>query len=267
MSALAAGDAERLLRFSAEAETHSGDQQCTPELLAELGMLVRADWVGYSELDFGRRRPVLTFERAENEFDPVSDPDMVSQFWSEFAPIHPIRQAALKGYVGALRVSDFGGRRALERSRFFNEWMRPKECRHSLELTIHSKPNSTHTFHFDRTAGRDFTARDRAVLDALEPRLARLAATARLRRRLSAALEELERSGSALVVQSQELTPREQEVLVWVARGKTNREIAELLMIASSTVRKHLENVFAKLGVGTRTAAVARVFHGEQAGS
>jgi DNA-binding CsgD family transcriptional regulator len=54
------------------------------------------------------------------------------------------------------------------------------------------------------------------------------------------------------------LTPREREVLGWVARGKTNSEIAKLLWIAPATVRKHLENVFSKLGVGTRTAAVAR---------
>ena len=55
-----------------------------------------------------------------------------------------------------------------------------------------------------------------------------------------------------------QLTVREREVLAWVARGKTNAEIAELLWLAPSTVRKHLENVYAKLGVRTRTAAVAR---------
>jgi DNA-binding CsgD family transcriptional regulator len=54
------------------------------------------------------------------------------------------------------------------------------------------------------------------------------------------------------------LTAREREVLAWVARGKTNAEIARLLWLAPSTVRKHLENVYAKLGVSTRTAAVAR---------
>jgi DNA-binding CsgD family transcriptional regulator len=41
-------------------------------------------------------------------------------------------------------------------------------------------------------------------------------------------------------------------------RGKTNADIAGLLWLAPSTVRKHLENVYAKLGVSTRTAAVAR---------
>ena len=55
------------------------------------------------------------------------------------------------------------------------------------------------------------------------------------------------------------LTRREREILAWVARGKTSSEIADTLWIAPSTVRKHLENIFPKLGVRTRTAAVMRM--------
>ncbi len=53
------------------------------------------------------------------------------------------------------------------------------------------------------------------------------------------------------------LTAREAEVLYWVAQGKTNRDIAEILELSPRTVHKHLEHVFAKLGVETRTAAAA----------
>jgi DNA-binding CsgD family transcriptional regulator len=70
------------------------------------------------------------------------------------------------------------------------------------------------------------------------------------------------RSGDSLLLEEKrgllDLTPRESQILAWVARGKTNREVAELLWIAPTTVRKHLENVYAKLGVTTRTAAVTR---------
>ncbi len=45
-----------------------------------------------------------------------------------------------------------------------------------------------------------------------------------------------------------------------MAHGKTNPQIAELLWLSPATVRKHLENVYDKLGVNTRTAAVARFF-------
>jgi DNA-binding CsgD family transcriptional regulator len=55
------------------------------------------------------------------------------------------------------------------------------------------------------------------------------------------------------------LTRREREILNLVAEGKTNVEIAEELWVSPSTVRKHLENVYGKLGVHTRTAAAAFV--------
>jgi len=53
------------------------------------------------------------------------------------------------------------------------------------------------------------------------------------------------------------LTTREAEVLHWVAQGKTNRDIGDILGTSPRTVHKHLEHVFAKLGVETRTAAAA----------
>lgn len=51
------------------------------------------------------------------------------------------------------------------------------------------------------------------------------------------------------------LTPRVAEVLLWVAQGKTNPEIATILGISDQTVKKHLMEIFAVLGVETRTAA------------
>lgn len=53
------------------------------------------------------------------------------------------------------------------------------------------------------------------------------------------------------------LTPRETEVLSWLAKGKTNRDIADILGMSHRTVNKHLEHVFEKLGVETRSAATA----------
>jgi DNA-binding CsgD family transcriptional regulator len=51
------------------------------------------------------------------------------------------------------------------------------------------------------------------------------------------------------------LSERESEVLKWMAEGKTNREIGVILGIATGTVRKHADNIFEKLGVGSRLAA------------
>ncbi len=57
------------------------------------------------------------------------------------------------------------------------------------------------------------------------------------------------------------LTQREAEVMHWVTLGKTNRDIGEILELSPRTVNKHLEHIFGKLGVETRTAAVSMVTH------
>jgi len=64
--------------------------------------------------------------------------------------------------------------------------------------------------------------------------------------------------GAGGVAPFPELTDREREVLDLVARGFTNAEIARRLVVTDKTVRNHVSNVFAKLHVGDRAAAVAR---------
>ncbi|MBO4221664.1 response regulator transcription factor [Bradyrhizobium neotropicale] len=53
------------------------------------------------------------------------------------------------------------------------------------------------------------------------------------------------------------LTTREGEVLSWLSKGKTNRDIAQILGLSPRTVDKHLEQIYSKLGVENRTAAAA----------
>lgn len=62
------------------------------------------------------------------------------------------------------------------------------------------------------------------------------------------------------VIDSHDLTKRELEVLRLVAEGKTNRQIAAELVISGHTVRRHLQNIFAKVGVSSRAAATAFAF-------
>ena len=88
-------------------------------------------------------------------------------------------------------------------------------------------------------------------------------------RRLSFALHEPTGEGEWMLVMREaddqavvealihtfKLTPREAEVLYWVVKGKTNRDIGDILGSSAATVKKHLERVYEKLGVETRTAA------------
>lgn len=63
---------------------------------------------------------------------------------------------------------------------------------------------------------------------------------------------------SAAPLEKLGLSPREAEILLWVAQGKTNFEVGMILSIRISTVKKHLEHIFEKLGVESRNAASVR---------
>jgi len=69
--------------------------------------------------------------------------------------------------------------------------------------------------------------------------------------------EPSDESEAKMLKTSLGLTTRESEILVWISRGKPNRDISDILNISPRTVNKHLEQVFAKLGVETRSAAAA----------
>ena len=332
MAAPTRGDLEQLLRFIAEAESIGGDQPFTPDLLVELGHLVEADLVTYAELDRVRRRSLLQVGRANDGDDDVDFDDETR--WRVYLEEHPSCLRQQEGHFGAVKLSDFLTQRELHRTWVYDTWFTPYDVEYELAVPIPSPLWHTKTFLFDRCGGRDFSERDRLLLDLLQPHLARIWQAGRTRRLLSSALAELDRvdehdprgvillglaaeiefasppterllreffparsggqlpaalvewlesgdtkpvvrrrgerrltvrqADGALLLEERhegiELTAREREVLAWVARGKTNGEIAQLLWLAPKTVGKHLENVYAKLGVSTRTAAVARCF-------
>ena len=73
-------------------------------------------------------------------------------------------------------------------------------------------------------------------------------------------LDEVALNAPAAELEALGLTPREAEVLSWVAQGKTNREIGMILGSSGRTVQKHLEHVFQKIGVESRTAAILKAW-------
>ncbi|MEW6582511.1 MAG: LuxR C-terminal-related transcriptional regulator [Actinomycetota bacterium] len=96
-------------------------------------------------------------------------------------------------------------------------------------------------------------------LDAARSVFARLGA--------SPDLERIERlSGGPTAATGAGLTPREHEVLALVAAGHTNWQIAAALVISPHTVRRHLQNIFRKLGVSSRAAATAYAFQHDLVG-
>jgi DNA-binding CsgD family transcriptional regulator len=69
--------------------------------------------------------------------------------------------------------------------------------------------------------------------------------------------EVIEGAEERLLASRHGLTDREAEVLLWISRGKANRQISEILGISPRTVNKHLEQVFEKMGIENRASAAA----------
>jgi len=72
-------------------------------------------------------------------------------------------------------------------------------------------------------------------------------------------VQSFERQGSSLP-DAANLTPREEEILNYVAKGFINKEIADALRIGTETVRSHLKSIYDKLHVCSRTEAVMRFY-------
>ena len=173
----------------------------------------------------------------------LSIPAAVLEAAAAYGDERPTAASRLTPADGVVKLSDRVSRRELGRLHFYQEAMRPIGIEDELALALPVARPGTAGFSLIR--GEAFTDRDRATFALLAPYLT--AAHERLRRATAARADV-------------DLTEREWEVMTCVAQGKTNKEVAALLAMSPETVRKHLENVFAKLGVHTRTAAVARAF-------
>ena len=239
MEELRRRDLHQVLDFVETAWAAAGERPFTEETLAALAELIPADLVDYCDLDRVRRCDLDYVEVGQ-----VPDDDW-ELFW-RIADEHPLchHQQAYADF-SATRLSDVISRRRLVNSRIYAEWFRPSGIEAELEMGIAPSRIRTRNFILDRTHG-DFSDRDRAVLEAIRPHLCRIYEMTELRRAV----------GDAQPEERDRLTDREAEILELVAAGLTNAGIAERLWISPGTVKKHLENVYAKLGVANRTAAV-----------
>jgi len=142
---------------------------------------------------------------------------------------------------GARTYSDFWTQREFHRTELYQETARPLGVEYMMRLWIGALVEGGAALEFDRST-TDFSERDRKVLDLLQPHLRQF--------RVNAARRQARAAAAA--PGDERLTPREREILELVADGRTNAEVAQLLWVSPSTVRKHLENAYAKLGVHTR---------------
>jgi DNA-binding CsgD family transcriptional regulator len=241
-------DLQEVLAFLEIAYGASSEDPFPPDVLESLSSLVPCDEVSFTELDRPRKTVIRgVWHRRDG---PGSGPGMET-FW-RLVHEHPLCAQTVCGRFEALKISDFVTSRDLRGREIYAEWFRPWETEHELEIGLPSPAWHTKTLVFGRSKARpDFDERDRSVLSALQPHLIQLYRHAMLRRRLT---DGCVGSAAAAV-----LTDREREVLMLVREGKTNSQIARELWIAHGTVRTHLEHIYRKLGVQSRTAALARL--------
>lgn len=238
MPTLAHRDLDALLRFVYDASMLEREVPFTPELLARLHELVpTAELVTYCELDWDCQRvPYIA-----DQFDSASDGDGDEVYWQLHRQHAVCEYFARTGDLRPRKMSDLLRPREWRARELYNMCYRPFQ--YELDFRLLVRRGHTKTFLF-RSSRRDFRERDRLMLELLRPHLHQIDETFARRPRLTADVP---------------LTHREREILAWVERGKTNAEIAQILWISPATVRTHLENAYEKLGVHTRTAAVARL--------
>lgn len=243
MERVDAADHARIGRFVAEtADLPRDGEPFSSAFLAALRRLVPCDFVSYAEMDRVQCRLLRFVDQ------PVYDGPEPEVHGSELDPDDPVRRYFSETLIGAYRLSDVAATHELRRSLGYEAWFRALGFAHHLRVGLDATRSHTKEFCFDRGPGRDFTSRDRAVLGAVRPYLA---ARYAMWRDTGESDPTADRAG--------ELTLRELEVLNLVAEGLTNGEIAQQLWISPGTVRRHLENIYEKFGVHTRTAAVAAV--------
>ncbi len=237
-------DLRNALEFVHAASSGHGSEPFPQPAVDLLARVVPAEYIGYYEWDNQTRyRPITAVE-----LPVVSVPPEVAEARMEYCRSYPPSILLRKSETRPLKISDFVSLQELHRLDYYDSVLRPFRIEHQMRLWLSAPAGISRVFYFSRRSAQgDFGERDRSLLELLRPFLV-------------AIREPLEVRQAATLTNGVSLTEREAEILHWVARGKTNQEIASRLFVSPHTVRKHLENAYEKLGVHTRTAAIARAF-------
>jgi DNA-binding CsgD family transcriptional regulator len=224
-----------------------------------LERLIGAQAVSFNEWDYVEHR--LTGFHDRVAFRP--ELDYLRELWPQCDWLVKISPPAEAWQVRTM--SDTVPLRELKRREVYSCVYGPIKIADFLTIPLVVSPRARGVLLLDRDTP-EFTTDERALAQLLTVPLARLFRSMRTRERLAVRVRELEQAlrevprSHASPDGAGELTPRELEVLEHVAAGRTDREIATLLYVSVRTVQKHLQHVYEKLGVSTRTAAAMLVF-------
>jgi DNA-binding CsgD family transcriptional regulator len=244
MNAVSLRDARTLIDVAGAIEYDSGRGAFITDGLTPLLGLLGADWLTYCEGPIGSAHHQVRCEVETRPFAGHTE-ELKAIFIAHFHEFTlGCRPASESGVV---LIGDVMTDRAWRRTRVYNEWCREVHIEPQAKISL-SVPGSPVRrglmIDVADDAGRCFGERERSLIALVRQALMRPIA-------LAEAARERHRSLG--------LTARELEVLGHLRDGRTNCEIATELFVSPATIRKHLENAFAKLGAHTRTDAVARL--------
>ncbi len=257
-------DFESALAFFRDIHELELDEAYSPEFLARLQDLIRCDESVYQEYEYRAQRscfmlafgPEGAFRWGSDDGEPPRPDDEDALYW-RVGPCPIVHYRLRHHTLEAVRMSDLIPDRRFRELPVYREHFRLFGVDKMLDLGLPERSlRQRSLLLFRAEGGSDFSERDRALLELLRPHLYHLEAHATLRRQLAKALREQEPGARDEGVYAN-LTRREREIVELVAEGKTNAEIATELWVAPSTVKKHLEHIYAKLGVGRRAAVAA----------
>jgi len=232
------------------------DGEGLPEsLLADLMGQIRCDQVAFAGMDsdrhafrFWQEDPLVDFGV---DLQAAVDRAYWKHFWDSRFCSYPDRTGDLRSIV---KITDFYSVRQWHSTAMYTDHDRLVGVEHCLMLCLPevrprtAGPTRHMRLYLSRGPGPDFSERDRALLVLLRPHLYQAYLDAEQHRH-----------------PVPRLTPRQNELLRLVAAGRTNSQIARRLGISEGTVRTHLQNIYEKLGVSSRTAAVTRALPGRVA--
>jgi DNA-binding CsgD family transcriptional regulator len=161
---------------------------------------------------------------------------------------HPFTRHGMKhGMYRALILSDFLTLPQLRRTRLYKEALKPAGIGRVLAIGAFGGPGLATLSLARAETAPDFTERDRTLLELLRPHFDQA--------RVNLERETILRANRAQELKKHGMTPREIEVALWLAQGKTNHEIAAILAATPRTIEKHVEHILQKMAVENRAAA------------
>ena len=235
-------DLRRLVDLVQLAKAARSPRQPPVELLDGLATLVGCDFVSYQDADPYRRRiHVLTGNSWDPEEEPLSErvADADDVFWDLYWTCPPCSYPERTGDVETVTTTtDFFSTRQWLRHPMYLEIQRPTGLPYEMMVSLPESPGHSRRLLFWREG--PFGEGDRLLATLLRPHL------------LALCPPPPDAPGT--------LSPRQRDLMGLVADGLSNRQVARRLAISEGTVRKHLENIYARLDVTNRTAAVSRAF-------